>query len=121
MRIHVKTKHLDEPADLVWGEYRNNGPTPEPALRLFSPGGEPLMTATRSLSQFDVFPMPGFIILHIDGANDGLLPCLVDQGVVEAPVVIVPIGEEQFAAVALTEKARADLAFAMMPAAGTIN
>lgn len=121
MRIHVKTKHLDEPADLVWGEYRTGAPVLEPALRLYSPAGEPLMTVTRSLSAHGIYPEAGCIIVHTNGANDGIINCLTEQGIVHGPVTLIPIGDEIFMAAWLTEKARAELEFAMMPAGGTKN
>ena len=121
MRIHVKTKNMDEPADLVWGEYRNGGPRPEPALRLFSPSGELLTTATRSLSAYNMFPPIGHMIVHTNGANEGLIECLLSEGVVAPPLVMVPIGEELFVVCAISEKSRGELALALMPASGRVN
>jgi len=77
MKIHVKTKYINETASLDWKEYNNGGL----ALLLVSEIGEPLGLPSINL---DV-PLPSKEHMYIKmySENEGYLKCLVDAGVVQ--------------------------------------
>lgn len=114
MRIYLEMKHWTGPADLEWGRYANDeAPWFEVALSLRSPTGELITRATRSLAQYEIYPLPEMLMLHLNGANKGLADCLKAQGVIVAMGTPFPIGDEVFAPAALTVKALAELRFAV--------
>ena len=124
MQIQLKTKYCDRPAVLEWGEYSNaNAPWQEVALVLRdAETGEPLMKATRSLAEFDVFALPECLMLHVNGANTGLFDCLKDQGVIVGAGSLIPLGDEMFVTAVPTREALADLRFALAnPPKGPLN
>ncbi len=77
MMIHLKTEHVDEPCELVVSHYAANN---QPAIRLVSPDGEPLMTATVCMPNVPLDRDQTFIKDYSE--NAGVLKCLVDNGLV---------------------------------------
>lgn len=77
MKIHLKTKYLDEEAILRLGKY-SNGST---AISFISLNGEPLSTATVSLG--GIIPCKGCTFIKDWSENEGILKCLIKNDLVK--------------------------------------
>ena len=80
MKINVKTKFINETANLIYAEYMD-GST---ALALHDDYGQPLMTATVALP--NVVPGSGNVFIKNWSENEGILECLIEQNVISEPV-----------------------------------
>lgn len=82
MQIHVKTKYLDERAHLSVRKYVDGSP----AWQLYSMQGEPLMTPTVCLVEYGHTPAEGHVIIKDYSENEGILDCLIEQGIIAQEV-----------------------------------
>ena len=80
--IRAKTKYLDEDAHLNVARYAD-GST---AWQLYSMQGEPLMTPTVCLMEYGHTPAEGHVIIKDYSENEGILNCLIEQGIISEEV-----------------------------------
>lgn len=101
MQITAKTKYLNEPAVLTFGFYGDGSR----AIVLRSPEGAPLAKATVCIVEYGYTPAEGFVVVKDYSENEGMLACLIAEGVIHAPesAVLGPYGE--FPVCKLTEAA----------------
>ena len=104
--IHVKTKYLDEQGALEFGRYQADNSL---SLRLCEVGGfgEYLATATVCIIAYNYTPPEGHVVIKDYSENEGMLECLIAQGVVEPPtkVLLQPDTGVPFAVCKLTPEA----------------
>ena len=103
MRINAKTRYLNEPAKLVFAFYGDRSM----AILLHAIDGEPLATATVCIADYGFTPPEGHVVVKDYSENEGMLACLIAQGVVTAPTEHIPGPNNiTFPVCALTETAR---------------
>lgn len=106
MIIHAKTKYLDEHADVEFGRYEADGSL---SIQLVSGTGEPLCTATSCLSEYGVAAEEDYVWIKTYSENEGILECLIKEGVVHKPVVTTKIGHGEWAGCKLTDASIAEI------------
>lgn len=89
MQINAKTKWINEKAEVAFGRYQADGAV---AIRLVSPEGEPLATATVCLVEYGFTPPAAYVVIKNYSENEGMLDCLVAEGVVKAPTEVIVAG-----------------------------
>ncbi|AXQ64419.1 hypothetical protein L3Y19_gp050 [Gordonia phage Neville] len=86
MSFHIKTKYLDDEAELVFGKYQDGSI----ALQLFSPEEGPLSTATVCLEGSK--PAPGNVFIKDWSENEGTYDGLRKAGIIGESVRSHPAG-----------------------------
>lgn len=107
MRIHAKTKYLNEPADIEFGQY-SDGSLAMIMQAIDFP--EPLASPTVNLVEFGLKPNYGEVFIKDYSESEGWFACLVDQGVIEAnphEVIQLPPHDVRVIRAMLTLNARA--------------
>jgi hypothetical protein len=93
MKITLNTRYFPaEPATIRRGKYHNG----ETALVLDDAAGLRLATATVCLEQYNEHPAEGNVIIKDYSENEGILACLVAQGVISEPVRSIQSGWVNF-------------------------
>jgi hypothetical protein len=94
MEITLNTRYFhDETGTVYKGKYHNG----EIALQVKDPQtGEALLTVTSCLEEYNEHPAEGNVFVKTYSENEGVLECLVDQGVVSEPVRAVQVGWVNF-------------------------
>lgn len=85
-KITVNTKYIKDTEAVVYAKLYGNGST---ALLISDLNGERLFTATVALEET---PQKGFVFIKDWSENEGVLQCLIDQGVIRQPVREIKTG-----------------------------
>jgi hypothetical protein len=88
VRVHLKTKWLDEEAYIVSGYYGDESI----AWKAYSLEGEPLCTPTVCLVEYNQEPRPEHVFIKNWSENEGILESLIAGGIISEPVRTLPAG-----------------------------
>ena len=80
MQIMAKTKYTNETALVTFARYSADQSV---AIMLSTPAGQPLLKATSCLVEYGFTPPVGSVAIKTYSENEGVLECLIDQGVIE--------------------------------------
>lgn len=86
MLYHIKTKYIDDMGKLVWGKYPNN----RDVLEIKSTFGNIIMRPSVNIP--NVLIESDQIIIKDYSENEGILQCLMDHGIISAPLYEVNSG-----------------------------
>lgn len=105
--ITMKAKYFSGQAEVIFPGVYMDGAL---AMRIVSPDGEPLFTATVCLVEYGYTPPTGYVAIKNYSENEGVMESLIEGGYIERPRVALegPDGIT-FPVCALTEKAAAAL------------
>lgn len=97
--MFIKTKYFEGQVVPRWATYVDGSP----ALQLYTPSGELVMTATVCLAEYGDMPAPGHIFLKTWSENEGIYEALYAAGIVGEISRVIPAGFAQALEVPLKE------------------
>ena len=96
-------KYIDEECSIVIGMYGNG----RKAIKIVSDvDGQPMMTATSNLPEFDIDLEDDDVIIKTYSENEGILQDLIDNGIISKPHMELMNGFALFPVAKLTEEYR---------------
>lgn len=101
--VTMKAKYYNGPAEIVFaGVYADQSL----AIKIVSPEGEPLFTATVCIAEYGFTPGKGYVVIKNYSENEGVLESMVAGGWIEPPFMEVEgPNDVTFPVCKLTEKA----------------